>query len=149
MFRPPLQSDFSRDVGDFSNGLANPYLDFTHSSASSFHQFTRSDLLFSGQIPSQPPAAALSLQVTQTPAIAGECCTECCPVAAAQAATTNRESEPNNIVDEADFQKFSPFSFSDPSVNYKPSICTNIMDYGNFSQILGQNSSTFRMPFFP
>ncbi len=148
MFRPPSQSDFARDVGDFSNGLTNSYLDFTHSSAPPFNQFTRSELLLSSQIPSHASAAATALQTTQTPAIAGECCTECCPVAAAQAATTNRELEPNNIVDEADFQKFSPFSFSDPSVNYKPGICSNIMDYGNFSHILGQNSSTFRMPFF-
>lgn len=151
MFRPPPQNDFARDVGDFSNGFTNSYLDFTsvsHSTPPSFNQFTRSqDLLLSNQIPSHSSVAATALQVTQTPAIAGECCTECCPVAAAQAATTNRELEPNNIVDEADLQKFSSFSFSDPSVNYRSSISSNLMDYGNFSHILGQNS-TFRMPFF-
>ncbi|PKC01918.1 hypothetical protein RhiirA5_364560 [Rhizophagus irregularis] len=151
MFRPPPQNDFARDVGDFSNGFTNSYLDFTsvsHSTPPSFNQFTRSqDLLLSNQIPSHSSVAATALQVTQTPAIAGECCTECCPVAAAQAATTNRELEPNNIVDELDLQKFSSFSFSDPSVNYRSSISSNLMDYGNFSHILGQNS-TFRMPFF-
>ncbi|CAI2172508.1 12678_t:CDS:2 [Funneliformis geosporum] len=148
MFRPSSQSDFARDVGDFSNGLTNSYLDFTHSPAPPFNQFTRSDILLSNQISSNSSAAATALQATQTPAIAGECCTECCPVAAAQAATSNRELESNNIVDESDFQKFPPFSFSDPSENYKSSISSSIMDYGNFSHILGQNSSTFRMPFF-
>jgi hypothetical protein len=145
MFRPPPQSDFARDVGVFSNGLTNSYLDFasvSHSTASSFNQFTRpQDLLLST---SHSSVAATALQASQTPAIAGECCTECCPVAAAQAATTNRELEPNNIVDEADLQKFC---FSDP-VNYRSSISSNLLDYGNFSHILGQNSSTFRMPFF-
>ncbi|GBC17787.2 C2H2-type zinc finger transcription factor [Rhizophagus irregularis DAOM 181602=DAOM 197198] len=74
MFRPPPQNDFARDVGDFSNGFTNSYLDFTsvsHSTPPSFNQFTRSqDLLLSNQIPSHSSVAATALQVTQTPAIA-------------------------------------------------------------------------------
>ncbi|KAF0345090.1 putative Krueppel protein [Gigaspora margarita] len=106
MFRQPAQSNFTRIIGEFSN-FTNSYLDYT-SSSQTFTQTYNNQLTRSQNT---------SIQEQPSPAIAGECCTECCPVAAAEAAKaaiTIRDSELN----EPDLSEPPSFNFPNETMSY-------------------------------
>ncbi|CAG8635782.1 16950_t:CDS:2 [Cetraspora pellucida] len=78
-----------------------------------------------------------------TPAIAGECCTECCPVAAAeaaQAAITIRDSESTHTANEAGH---SSFNFPDETISYE--CCFRNPNY-DASSLIPIGSTIVRQP---
>ncbi|CAG8457602.1 11147_t:CDS:2 [Dentiscutata erythropus] len=120
MFRPPPQSNFARINGDFSNSFTNSYLDYTSSSqtlVSTYNQITRSQNTSIQDKPIKPsPTSANVLQMA--PAIAGECCTECCP---------------------PDLSEHNSFNFPNETISYE--CCYRTTSYDTFSLIpIGQNS---------
>ncbi|CAG8491112.1 4075_t:CDS:2 [Ambispora gerdemannii] len=119
-----------------SNDFPSPYIsslaEFSASqlSPSSFNPFTQSsDILMTSSTSTTNHSNYVSPTPSPSPtAIAGECCTECCPVAAAEAATTKQ-----NGADATEDSEFQRFSFS----KYP-----QIFDYGLRLPTFGQPQST-------
>src|SRR4051812_49340688 len=102
MFRLPSQPESNRSVGEISNTPANSHMNFiplSQTSSSLHDKVTQpQELISTTQVFKHSLVESTVPQITQT-IVAGECCTECCPVAAAQAAKSVREMESNRITD--------------------------------------------------
>ncbi|CAG8482354.1 3917_t:CDS:2 [Ambispora leptoticha] len=120
IIKPTSQTELTRTSNDFSSSYLSSSTEFSTSQlpTSSFNQFTQSSDILMTPSTSSPSTA-----------IAGECCTECCPVAAAEAATTKQNGADGFVIEDSELQRFSFSSFK-------------------YSQIFDYGSSASRLPTF-
>ncbi|CAG8450284.1 12653_t:CDS:2 [Acaulospora morrowiae] len=105
MFGPPSQPVYNCCAGEISNNLTNTYTNFTSISPKSDSSHSKNaqpqEFASTTQVFKHSLIESTAPQITQT-IIAGECCSECCPVAAAQAAASSREIESEQTTNKQD-----------------------------------------------